>query len=101
MWIAHKRGEQYHNTGEVQERKKVTVTHEELMRVIEQNEEIRHEMKESLKTLMPWNWSTKMILRSLKKQRLRARRLFAFWELSLSRFNLSSGKSAPGGFLMT
>ena len=53
MWIAHKRGEQYHNTGEVKERQKVTVTTEEVMRVIEQNEEIRREMKESLKTLMP------------------------------------------------
>ena len=51
MWVAYKRGEQYHNTGEVQERKKVTVTPEEVMRVIEQNEEIRHEMKESLKKI--------------------------------------------------
>jgi len=51
MWIGHKRGEQYHNTGEVKDRKKVTVTPEEVMRVIEQNEEIRREMKESLKNM--------------------------------------------------
>jgi len=51
MWVAYKRGEQYHNTGEVKERKKVTVTTEEVMRVMEQNEEIRREMKESLENI--------------------------------------------------
>jgi len=51
MWIGHRRGEQYHNTGEAEKRQKVSVTPEEVMRVIEQNENILHEMKESLKNI--------------------------------------------------
>ena len=51
MWIAYNRGEQYHNTVEVKDRKKVTITPEEVMRVIEQNEEIRREMKQGLESV--------------------------------------------------
>jgi hypothetical protein len=51
MWIGHRRGEQYHNTGEAEKRQKVSVTPDEVMRVIEQNENILHEMKDSLKNI--------------------------------------------------
>ena len=51
MWVAYRRGEQYHNTGESGERKKVTVTTDEVMRVIERAEDIHREMRESLKNI--------------------------------------------------
>jgi hypothetical protein len=47
-WVAYKRGDQYHNTDEIQERKKVTVSIDELIGAIERAEEIRQEMKDNL-----------------------------------------------------
>ena len=51
MWVAYKRGEQYHNIEGVKDRKKVTVSPEEVMRVIEQNEEMRQEMQKALQNI--------------------------------------------------
>jgi len=47
-WVAAKRGGEFHNTGEIQERRKVIVSIDELSGAIEKAEEIRQEMKDNL-----------------------------------------------------